>query len=147
VHTLSYLHKLRKTRKRVYTVTDDNVAWVLDEVSRAFSSELCHGPFSGRTSHPHQSRRTGTNMRASPCRCRVNYPDNDWAAVEPGTCRIIFRWTCVYVKSSCARTGRRDQDFETHLVVRGVKVILGTYPYLVSYYYTSCLVVEVNVYT
>ncbi|OAX41191.1 Thiamin pyrophosphokinase [Rhizopogon vinicolor AM-OR11-026] len=31
VHTLSYLHKLRKTRKRVYTVTDDNVAWVLDE--------------------------------------------------------------------------------------------------------------------
>ncbi|KAG0700718.1 thiamine pyrophosphokinase [Suillus ampliporus] len=31
VHTLSYLHKLRKTRKRVYTVTDDNVGWVLDE--------------------------------------------------------------------------------------------------------------------
>lgn len=38
VHTLSYLHKLRKTRKRVYTVTDDNVAWVLDEVSRTSSS-------------------------------------------------------------------------------------------------------------
>ncbi|KAG2107299.1 thiamine pyrophosphokinase [Suillus discolor] len=31
VHTLSYLHKLRKTRKRVFTVTDDNVGWVLDE--------------------------------------------------------------------------------------------------------------------
>ncbi|KAG1746756.1 thiamine pyrophosphokinase [Suillus paluster] len=31
VHMLSYLHKLRKTRKRVYTVTDDNVGWVLDE--------------------------------------------------------------------------------------------------------------------
>ncbi|KAG0705648.1 thiamine pyrophosphokinase [Suillus ampliporus] len=31
VHTLSYLHKLRKTRKRVYVVTDDNVGWVLDE--------------------------------------------------------------------------------------------------------------------
>ncbi|KAF9450336.1 thiamine pyrophosphokinase Thi80 [Macrolepiota fuliginosa MF-IS2] len=30
IHTLSYLHKLRKTRKRVYAVTDDNVGWVLD---------------------------------------------------------------------------------------------------------------------
>ncbi|KAF9236264.1 thiamine pyrophosphokinase [Melanogaster broomeanus] len=31
VHTLAYLHKLRRTRTRVYTVTDDNIAWVLDE--------------------------------------------------------------------------------------------------------------------
>lgn len=31
VHTLSYLHKLRKTRKRVFVVTDDNVGWVLNE--------------------------------------------------------------------------------------------------------------------
>ncbi|KAH7930195.1 thiamine pyrophosphokinase [Leucogyrophana mollusca] len=31
VHTLSYLHKLRKTRKRTFAVTDDNVGWVLDE--------------------------------------------------------------------------------------------------------------------
>jgi len=31
VHTLSYLHKLRKSRKRVFAVTDDNVGWVLDE--------------------------------------------------------------------------------------------------------------------
>jgi len=31
VHTLSYLHKLRKTRKRVFVITDDNVAWLLDE--------------------------------------------------------------------------------------------------------------------
>ncbi|KAJ7494679.1 thiamine pyrophosphokinase [Mycena galericulata] len=30
VHTLSYLHKLRHTRKRVFAVTDDNVGWVLD---------------------------------------------------------------------------------------------------------------------
>ncbi|KAG6810486.1 hypothetical protein H0H92_011666 [Tricholoma furcatifolium] len=30
IHTLSYLHKLRKTRKRVFTVTDDNIGWVLD---------------------------------------------------------------------------------------------------------------------
>jgi len=30
VHTLSFLHKLRKTRKRVYAVTDENVGWVLD---------------------------------------------------------------------------------------------------------------------
>ncbi|KAI6140674.1 thiamine pyrophosphokinase [Pisolithus tinctorius] len=31
VHTLSYLHKLRRTRKKVFVVTDDNIAWVLDE--------------------------------------------------------------------------------------------------------------------
>ncbi|KZT43762.1 Thiamin pyrophosphokinase [Sistotremastrum suecicum HHB10207 ss-3] len=30
VHTLSYLHKLRKTRPRTFVVTDDNVGWVLD---------------------------------------------------------------------------------------------------------------------
>jgi len=30
VHTLSYLHKLRKSRERVFAVTDDNVGWVLD---------------------------------------------------------------------------------------------------------------------
>ncbi|KAF8071725.1 thiamine pyrophosphokinase [Lyophyllum atratum] len=30
IHTLSYLHKLRKTRTRVFAVTDDNVGWVLD---------------------------------------------------------------------------------------------------------------------
>ncbi|KAF8896359.1 thiamine pyrophosphokinase Thi80 [Infundibulicybe gibba] len=29
IHTLSYLHKLRKTRERVFTVTDDNLGWVL----------------------------------------------------------------------------------------------------------------------
>lgn len=32
IHTLSFLHKLRRTRKRVYVVTDDNVGWVLDSV-------------------------------------------------------------------------------------------------------------------
>lgn len=32
IHTLSYLHKLRKTRKGVFAVTDDNVGWVLDAV-------------------------------------------------------------------------------------------------------------------
>ncbi|CAA7267145.1 unnamed protein product [Cyclocybe aegerita] len=30
IHTLSYLHKLRKRRDRVFAVTDDNVGWVLD---------------------------------------------------------------------------------------------------------------------
>ncbi|KAJ7052628.1 thiamine pyrophosphokinase Thi80 [Mycena amicta] len=30
IHTLSYLFKLRKTRERVFAVTDDNVGWVLD---------------------------------------------------------------------------------------------------------------------
>ena len=32
IHTLSYLHKLRKTRKRVFVVDIENVGWVLDEV-------------------------------------------------------------------------------------------------------------------
>ncbi|KAF8149854.1 thiamine pyrophosphokinase Thi80 [Crassisporium funariophilum] len=30
IHTLSYLHKLRKKRDRVFAVTDDNIGWVLD---------------------------------------------------------------------------------------------------------------------
>jgi len=30
ISTLSYLHKLRKSRTRVFAVTDDNVGWVLD---------------------------------------------------------------------------------------------------------------------
>ncbi|KAF5390636.1 hypothetical protein D9757_002752 [Collybiopsis confluens] len=30
IHLLSFLHKLRKTRKKVYAVTDDNIGWVLD---------------------------------------------------------------------------------------------------------------------
>ena len=33
VHTLSLLHKLRRSRQRVFVVTDDNVAWLLDAVS------------------------------------------------------------------------------------------------------------------
>ncbi|KAG8927174.1 hypothetical protein FRC01_007884 [Tulasnella sp. 417] len=33
VHTLSYLHKLRTQRERVFVVTDDDVSWVLDSVS------------------------------------------------------------------------------------------------------------------
>lgn len=40
IHTLSYLHKLRKTRKRIFAVNDENVGWVLDEVW-TFSA-LCH---------------------------------------------------------------------------------------------------------
>ncbi|THV03215.1 thiamine pyrophosphokinase Thi80 [Dendrothele bispora CBS 962.96] len=30
IHTLSYLHKLRKIRNQVFVITDDNVGWVLD---------------------------------------------------------------------------------------------------------------------
>ncbi|KAF8623713.1 hypothetical protein AX17_007410 [Amanita inopinata Kibby_2008] len=30
IHTLSCLHKLRKARKKVFAITDDNVGWVLD---------------------------------------------------------------------------------------------------------------------
>ncbi|KAK7454648.1 thiamine pyrophosphokinase [Stygiomarasmius scandens] len=37
IHTLSYLHKLRKERRRVYAVTDDNVGWVLDEGEHAIT--------------------------------------------------------------------------------------------------------------
>jgi thiamine pyrophosphokinase len=37
VYTLSYLHKLRKSRRRVFVVTDDNVGWVLDKVGKLFS--------------------------------------------------------------------------------------------------------------
>jgi len=31
VHTLSAVHKLRKVRERVFVISDENVAWVLDE--------------------------------------------------------------------------------------------------------------------
>jgi len=31
VHTLSLLHKLRKSGRRIFVVTDENVGWVLDE--------------------------------------------------------------------------------------------------------------------
>ncbi|KAG7099794.1 hypothetical protein E1B28_001606 [Marasmius oreades] len=31
IHLLSFLHKLRKKRRRVLAITDDNVGWVLDE--------------------------------------------------------------------------------------------------------------------
>jgi len=30
IHTLCYIHKLRKQPKQIFTLTDDNVAWVLD---------------------------------------------------------------------------------------------------------------------
>jgi thiamine pyrophosphokinase len=33
IHTMSCLHKLRKTRKRAFVVTDDSLGWVLDVVS------------------------------------------------------------------------------------------------------------------
>lgn len=37
VHTLSYLHKLRKSGRRFFVVADENVGWVLDE-ARGFPS-------------------------------------------------------------------------------------------------------------
>ncbi|EIM90925.1 thiamine pyrophosphokinase Thi80 [Stereum hirsutum FP-91666 SS1] len=39
IHTLSYLHKLRKTGRRVFAVTDENVGWVLDEGEHFISIE------------------------------------------------------------------------------------------------------------
>jgi len=47
IHTLSYLHKLRKTRERVFAVTDENIGWVLDsgeheiEVDHLFLGKTC----------------------------------------------------------------------------------------------------------
>jgi thiamine pyrophosphokinase len=35
VHLLSYLHKLRKSGRRLFVVTDENVGWVLDEARRS----------------------------------------------------------------------------------------------------------------
>ena len=47
IHLLSYLHKLRKTRRSIVAVTDDNVGWVLDSVRH-----LCDSfPFSRLTLH------------------------------------------------------------------------------------------------
>lgn len=40
IHTMSYLHKLRKQRRHVFVITDDNVAWVLDEVSNTVDTLL-----------------------------------------------------------------------------------------------------------
>ncbi|KAI0049767.1 thiamine pyrophosphokinase Thi80 [Auriscalpium vulgare] len=37
VHTLSFLHKLRKSGRRVFALTDDNVGWVLDEGEHSIS--------------------------------------------------------------------------------------------------------------
>ena len=33
IHTLSYVHKLRNDNRRVYVITDENIGWVLKEVS------------------------------------------------------------------------------------------------------------------
>ena len=38
IHTLSHLHKLRKSRQRTFAVSDDNVGWVLDEVNEYMSA-------------------------------------------------------------------------------------------------------------
>ena len=40
IHTLSYLHKLRKERKQVFAITDDNIGWVLDEVGRIYQASV-----------------------------------------------------------------------------------------------------------
>jgi len=47
IHTLAYLHKLRKIRPKTYAVTDDNVGWVLDsgdhciELEETFVGPAC----------------------------------------------------------------------------------------------------------
>lgn len=49
------MHKLRKLRERVFAITDDNVAWVLDEV--CYTTIQSFVPFMfelGRALHPSQ---------------------------------------------------------------------------------------------
>jgi len=47
IHTLAYLHKIRKNRKQVFVATDDNVGWVLDSgqhditLDRTFLGKTC----------------------------------------------------------------------------------------------------------
>ena len=40
VHTLSLVHKLRRSRKRTFVITDDNVAWLLDAVRASTPSNI-----------------------------------------------------------------------------------------------------------
>lgn len=48
IHTMSYLHKLRKQRRHVFVITDDNVAWVLDEGEHDIHLDRTHlGPTCG----------------------------------------------------------------------------------------------------
>jgi thiamine pyrophosphokinase len=56
VHTLSYLHKLRKSGRRMFVVSDENVAWVLDQVGVFF---LMLFPFLGPDCSPHTLRVQG----------------------------------------------------------------------------------------
>ena len=53
VHTLALLHKLRRSRKRTFVATDDNVAWLLDAVSPAL-------PRSAAAHAAHTTRRAST---------------------------------------------------------------------------------------
>ena len=41
---MSAIHKLRKNRKKVFAVTDDNIAWILDEVpiSGSIAEQISH---------------------------------------------------------------------------------------------------------
>lgn len=41
IHTLAYLHKLRRERAEVFVITDENISWVLDEVSRRHALCAC----------------------------------------------------------------------------------------------------------
>jgi len=40
VHTLSLLHKLRKTREHVYAITDENIGWVLESGEHIIQMDL-----------------------------------------------------------------------------------------------------------
>ncbi|KAG8759951.1 hypothetical protein FRC14_004504 [Serendipita sp. 396] len=47
VHTMSYIHKLRKVRRQVFVITNESIAWVLDEgehiihLDRSFLGPTC----------------------------------------------------------------------------------------------------------
>lgn len=85
IHTLSYLHKLRKTRKKVYAIADENVGWVLDTVSCIYLSHilsLAYAYGQGRAYDRDKSRYAGENMWITAHRsCRHGFIHN-WVGVE-----------------------------------------------------------------
>jgi hypothetical protein len=93
VHTLSYLHKVRKSGRRTFVVTDENVGWVLDEANGFFFFPVFHSPRftqntyfyearSGKTSDLHRSFRFGAHLRVAPRWSGLHRADDDGAQME-----------------------------------------------------------------
>lgn len=87
IHTLSSLHKLRKTRSRVFAVTDENAGWVLDSVS----IPVGHFPFqtainilSGGAYSSYRPQFIRANMWSSACWHRLYDAVNYGPSLELG---------------------------------------------------------------